>query len=146
MEEAEKHQVMLAMEIMDTGFLSSITAYLKIKDAIPSPWLSVYPDIGNLSARNGNVLPELEAGKNDIVAVHLKDTLAPTEGFAGKFREVPFGSGCVDFPAVFGKLERIGFRGPYMIEMWHRKGMDANREMAAALSFIRVRFEEGTRT
>jgi len=75
--EAEKYQVMLAIEIMDTAFINSITAYQAIKTEIPSPWLSVYPDIGNLSAWNQDALEQLELGKQDIVAVHIKDTLAP---------------------------------------------------------------------
>jgi hexulose-6-phosphate isomerase len=39
---AEKCQVMLAIEIMDTDFVNSVSAYRKIKAAIPSPWLTVF--------------------------------------------------------------------------------------------------------
>ena len=62
-----------------------------------------------------------------MVGVHLKDTLAVTEDFPGKFKCVPFGSGCVDFPACLGQLEREGYRGPYMIEMWYEPGQDLAR-------------------
>jgi hexulose-6-phosphate isomerase len=51
----------------------------------------------------------------------------------------------VDFAAVFRKLEELRFRGPYVIEMWHRDGQDPNREIESALSFIRDRYAEGTR-
>jgi len=141
--EAEKHQVMLAIEIMDTDFISSVTAYQKIKAEVPSPWLALYPDLGNLSAWNKNVSEQLELGRNEIVAVHIKDTLAPCGTFAGQFKSVQFGSGCVDFPAAFRKLEDIGFCGPYLIEMWCRQGSGAEHEIRSALSFVRRQYEKG---
>ncbi|WP_394806705.1 hypothetical protein [Anaerotruncus colihominis] len=53
-----------------------------------------------------------------MAAVHLKDTLAVTPNFPGKFKCVPFGSGCVDFPLCLRQLERQGYHRPYMMEMW----------------------------
>ena len=53
---AEKYQVMLAMEIMDTKLLSSITRYKRYKEEIPSPWFTVYPDLGNLTAWGNDLL------------------------------------------------------------------------------------------
>lgn len=144
-EEAEKHQVMLAMEIMDTDYISSISAYQAVKSAIPSPWLAVYPDLGNLSAWNADALDQLERAGREIVAVHLKDTIRPCGGFAGQFKCVPFGTGCVDFAAAFQKLEKIDFRGPYLLECWHSPGTNAPQEIASALAFLRRKFEEGVR-
>lgn len=142
---AEKYQIMLAMEIMDTDYIGSIPAYRRLKQAIPSPWFTVYPDIGNLSAWNPDAIFQLESAKDEIVAVHLKDTLAPCAGFEGKFKEVPFGTGCVNFSAAFRKLETIGFAGPYMMEMWHHPGTNADIEVASALAFIREQYEKGVR-
>ena len=59
---AEKHQVMLAMEIMDTPFMNSITKHLWYEEMINSPWYKLYPDLGNLSAWGNNVEKELEKG------------------------------------------------------------------------------------
>ena len=53
-ERAEKAQVMLAMEIMDTPFMNSITKHLKYERKIHSPFFKVYPDLGNLSAWKQN--------------------------------------------------------------------------------------------
>jgi len=128
---------------MDTELMSSISRYRAYKQAIPSPWFTVYPDMGNLSAWGNDVLGELELGKNDIVAVHIKETLPVMEGAPGKFKRVPFGTGCVDFSAAFRKLEQIGFTGPYMIEMWYEKGQDAEREIQKALSFVRKQYQKG---
>jgi hexulose-6-phosphate isomerase len=142
---AERAQVMLAVEIMDTDYISSIGAYQALKAAIPSPWLTVYPDLGNLSAWNKNVLEQLEQARREIVAVHIKETIAPAPGFPGQFKCVPFGTGCVDFPAAFGKLETLGYNGPYLIEMWHQPGEDAQIAISAALDFVRAQYEQGVR-
>lgn len=137
---AEQHQVMLAMEIMDTPLMSSITRYKAYKTALPSPWFNVYPDVGNLSAWGNDVVKELELGGKEIVAVHLKETLAVTPDFSGQFKCVPFGTGCVDFPLCLGQLERQGYRGPYMIEMWYEPGQDWKQEILAAKTFMERQF------
>ena len=49
----------LALEIMDTPFMNSISRYLVLKERLPSPWLLVYPDLGNLTAWGNDVEQEL---------------------------------------------------------------------------------------
>ena len=90
---ARSTQVMLALEIMDTEYLNSIQKFVKIRDHIKSPWLQVYPDVGNLTAWGHDVSAELALGAEDIVGVHLKDTKKVLSNFPGQFRDVPFGSG-----------------------------------------------------
>ncbi|HWP21182.1 MAG TPA: L-ribulose-5-phosphate 3-epimerase [Candidatus Cryosericum sp.] len=143
---AEQYQIMLAVEIMDTDYINSISAYQRVKAEVASPWFTVYPDMGNLSAWNRDVLCQLENGRDEIVAVHIKDTIAPCKGFAGQFKDVPFGTGCVDFPAVFQKLEEIEFHGPYLLELWHRPGTNAEFVVSSALAFVREQFEKGVRS
>ena len=142
---AEQFQIMLAMEIMDTPLMSSITRYHAFKAKLPSPWFTVYPDLGNLSAWGGDPLAELALGAGEIVGVHVKDTLAVTPDFPGKFKGVPFGTGCVDFPACFSQLERQGYHGPYMIEMWYQAGQDWRGKIAGALRYIEHCYAEGTK-
>ena len=139
-ETAEKYQVMLAMEIMDTPLLSSITRYRQYKALLPSPWFTVYPDLGNLTAWGNDTAEELSLGRNGMVGIHLKDTLAVTPDFPGKFKCVPFGSGCVDFTACFRQLEREGYRGPYMMEMWYAPGQDWRAEITSAKHFMEEKF------
>ena len=133
---ASKSQVMLAIEIMDTANMNSIAKYLWYDKVIHSPWLAVYPDVGNLAAWGNDVGLELAMGMDRIVGVHLKDTLAVTPGFPGKFREVPFGCGCVDFAGTFRTLSRQGYEGPFLIEMWTSTAADALRQIADARQFI----------
>ena len=78
--------------------------------------------------RGNDVAAELALGIGSITAVHLKDTVAVGPGSAGQFRDVPFGEGCVDFAHAFSVLNALGYRGPYLLEMWAREdGQDKQR-------------------
>ena len=139
---ASNAQIMLAMEIMDTPFMNSISKHMSYEKHINSPWYRVYPDLGNLSAWSENdPKTELDKGIGSIVAIHLKDTLPPTESFAGQFKCVPFGTGCVDFSARFAQLEALGYSGPYMIEMWYQDGTDDVTEIAKSASWLHNQYE-----
>ncbi len=142
---AEQKQIMLAMEIMDTPFLNSISKHMSYEAMIQSPWYKVYPDIGNISAWPENDVDfEFEQGIASIVAVHLKDTLSVTDAFPGKFKGVPFGSGgCVDFPKRFEQLERLKYTGPYMMEMWHDSDMFPESEVLRSRKWIEEQFRKG---
>ena len=134
---AAAHSVTLALEIMDDPFLNSITKFLIIKQQIKSPYLQVYPDLGNLSAWPENdVGYELELGIEHIAAIHLKDTLAVTQDFPGKFKEVPFGTGCVDFLGSLQTLQRLNYHGPFLIEMWSETSADPLGEIIKAKNFL----------
>lgn len=143
---AAQKQVMLAMEIMDTPFMNSISKHMAYEAMLHSPWYKVYPDLGNLSAWPENDAAfEIENGIGSIVAVHLKDTLAVTDTFGGKFKCVPFGAGCVDFPARFAQLERLGYCGPYMVEMWYDEKTDSVAEVAKAKAWLEAQFHARSR-
>ena len=105
LEVAARHQVMLALEIMDTPFLNSMTKYLALKKQLPSPWFCVYPDLGNLTAWGNDVAAELSAGIHDIVGVHVKESRPVGPDFAGAFRDVPFGEGSCFFSARYLVME-----------------------------------------
>ncbi len=140
---AAQKQIMLAMEIMDTPFMNSITKHMEYEKNINSPWYRVYPDIGNLSAwPQNNVEEELKFGIGSIVGVHLKDTIAPKGDFPGKFKCVPFGEGGVEFSKSFRLLEELGYCGPYTIEMWYAEGSDDMAAAGSAKRWIEERFSE----
>ena len=121
----------------------SILRFANLKKVLDSPWFTVYPDIGNLSAWGHDVDQELALGMGAMVALHLKDTLAVTPTHGGTFKEVPFGSGCVDFPAAFATLKRLDYHGPFLIEMWTEKADDAEKEIVAAREWIVAQMRAG---
>lgn len=143
LELAARHQVMLALEIMDTTFLNSIAKYRLLKEQLPSPWLAVYPDIGNLSAWGNDMERELALGIAEIVGVHIKETRSVLPGTTGTFRDVPFGEGNVDFVGCFSILKRLEYAGPLLIEMWTEKSADPIAEIARARSWVRERMRQG---
>ena len=140
---AARHQVMLALEIMDTSFLNSISKYLALKRQLPSPWFRVYPDLGNLTAWGNDVPNELALGIDHIVGVHVKESRPVAPGFPGEFRDVPFGEGCVDFVTCFRTLHELGYAGPFLVEMWTEKAADPLREIRLARQWVGERMKQG---
>jgi len=143
LEVAAQHQVMLALEIMDTTFLNSIAKYLVLKEQLPSPWFMVYPDLGNLTAWGNDVTRELTAGIHHIVGIHVKETKPVGPNFPGAFRDVPFGEGTVDFVQCFKTLNQLGYAGPFLVEMWTEKAADPLTEIARARQWVGERLKQG---
>lgn len=140
---AEEKGIMLSIEIMDDTFMSSISKFLKIKRQIKSPYLQVYPDLGNLSAWPENdVAAELELGCDFISNIHLKDTLAVSPDFPGKFKKVPFGTGCVDFSGCLKTLKALHYNGSFVIEMWSETSSRPENEIIEAKRFISSKLKE----
>jgi hexulose-6-phosphate isomerase len=142
-ERAAAAQVMLAVEIMDTTFMNSISKWKAWDTCLASPWFTVYPDVGNLSAWGNNVAQELKLGIDRIAAIHLKDTFPVTESSPGQFRDVPFGEGCVDFVALFRTLKQLNYRGAFLIEMWTEKAAEPVAEIVRARRFIEQKMQQG---
>jgi L-ribulose-5-phosphate 3-epimerase len=145
-ERAAAAQVMLAVEIMDTEFMSSISKWKTWDSLLASPWFTVYPDVGNLSAWGNDVTQELQLGIDRIAAIHLKDTFPVTETSPGQFRDVPFGEGCVDFVALFRTLKQLNYRGAFLIEMWTEKADEPVAEIVQARRWIEQQMQQGGMT
>ena len=129
--------VVLAFETMETEFMNTTAKSMEYVNLINSPWLGVYPDSGNLTnaavSYGSDVLEDLETGRGHIFALHLKET------DPGKFREIPFLTGHVDFGAVIAKAWDLGIRR-FVTEMWDVGKAEwkedilfANRSMSAIL-------------
>jgi len=133
---AERKQVMLGVETIDTPFINSVEKYLYFDRLISSPWLGVYPDIGNLDAWGNDVSRELTAARHRIVGVHVKDTRRRSSSFQGQFRGVSFGDGNVDFVKVFTTLKELKYSGPLVIEIWGDKVADPIGEIIYSRQFV----------
>jgi hexulose-6-phosphate isomerase len=136
-------QVMLAVEIMDTEFINAISKWKLWDKQQASPWFTVYPDVGNLTAWGNDVAAELALGIDRIAAIHLKDTQPVTASSPGQFRDVPFGEGCVDFVGVFRTLKKLNYRGAFLIEMWTEKAEEPVAEIVQARRWIEQKMKEG---
>jgi L-ribulose-5-phosphate 3-epimerase len=104
--------VMLGLENLDTPFVENLSQGLVIVHEINSPWLRLYPDIGNLAAAGYSPPAEIPLAKEYILGIHVKDALPKI------IRGVPFGDGIVPFQETFRALAESGFWGLLGVEMW----------------------------
>ena len=112
---AAKKGILLGFETMETPFMNTTEKAMHYVNLVDNPYLGVYPDSGNLTnaavTYGTSVIDDLETGRDHIVALHLKETVP------GKFREIPFLTGHVDFESVIRKAWDMGIRS-YVTEMW----------------------------
>ncbi|BCN29335.1 L-ribulose-5-phosphate 3-epimerase [Anaeromicropila herbilytica] len=113
---AEKAGVVLGFETMETEFMNTVEKAMKYVTLVGSSYLKVYPDIGNITnaatTYKADVLEDLYMGKGNLVAMHLKETVP------GKFREIPFGTGHVNFEEAVEVAWKLGVR-KYVAEFWY---------------------------
>jgi L-ribulose-5-phosphate 3-epimerase len=117
-QQAARAGVMLAVEIMDTAYLNSLSKFELLNREVNSPWFTAYPDVGNISGWNYDICTELKLSCNHIVQIHLKDTYRVKPGYAGQFRDLVIGEGEVNFSAIFETLKQMNYTAPLVIEMW----------------------------
>ncbi|MEZ8065532.1 L-ribulose-5-phosphate 3-epimerase [Vibrio sp. FF145] len=115
---AERSGVMLAVEIMDTDYLNSLSKFEVLSREVNSPYFTAYPDVGNISGWNYDIVTELKLSKPRITQIHLKDTYKVTGEYKGQFRDLVIGDGEVDFNAIFETLKETECVVPLVIEMW----------------------------
>ncbi|MUJ26760.1 L-ribulose-5-phosphate 3-epimerase [Aliivibrio fischeri] len=120
---AERAGVMLAVEIMDTDYLNSLSKFEVLNREVNSPYFTAYPDVGNISGWNYDIVTELKLSKPHITQIHLKDTYCVTSEYKGQFRDLVIGDGEVDFKAILSTLKETQCVVPLVIEMW---AQDAN--------------------
>jgi L-ribulose-5-phosphate 3-epimerase len=127
---AAKAGVLLGFETMETEFMNTAEKSMKYVSEVNSAYLHVYPDSGNLKNASvtyeTDVLEDLKKAAGHITSMHLKETVP------GKFREIPFGTGHVDFESMINVAWQIGVR-KFVTEFWYT----GNEAWEDDLSFAR---------
>lgn len=118
--------VMLALENVDVKTVDSVEKALRFVREVNSPWLNIYPDMGNLVAAGYDPVEQLRLAKGYLVGIHVKDALP------GEVRGVPFEQGSVPFEEVFRTLAELDFCGPLVVEMWSHLDKSGDPLRAAA--------------
>ncbi len=129
---AARAGIVLGIENVDGADIHTIHDAVEVADALRSPWLQVYPDIGNVAEHGGNVTAELADARGRMAALHVKDARP------GEPRRVPFGAGDADFDAAFAELARQRWSGRVLIEMWNDP-LDALERCVEARRFVAAR-------
>ena len=131
---AAKKGIVLGFETMETEFMNTVEKAMKYVNRINSPYLGVYPDMGNITnaakTHGTDVLEDIRTGIGHLDAVHLKETVP------GVFREVPFGTGHVDFPAVIAETWKAGVRR-YVTEFWYTGSPEWKKDLDLAVGMMR---------
>lgn len=128
-EMAEKAGVILGFETMETDFMNTVEKAMKYVTLINSPYLQVYPDLGNLTNASltyqTDLYEDLYLGKGHLAAMHIKETVP------GKFRDIPFCTGHVDFEKGINTAWNLGVRR-FVTEFWFAGNADWKEDMRFA--------------
>jgi L-ribulose-5-phosphate 3-epimerase/hexulose-6-phosphate isomerase len=135
---ASKYGVLLGFETMETPFMDTVEKAMKYVNLIDSPYLGVYPDIGNL--QNAALIygkpayEDIITGKGHIVAAHLKETLPD------RYREVPFSTGHTDYIGCITQLKKQDVKR-YVGEFWYKGSALWRDDIKNAAVFLRNKLD-----
>ena len=131
---AARSGIVLGFETMETKFMNTVEKSMKYVNLVNSPYLGVYPDMGNITnaavAYGTDVLADIRTGIGHLDEVQLKETVP------GVFREVPFGTGHVNFQAVIEETWKAGVRR-YVTEMWYTGNPEWKKDLDQAVGMMR---------
>ena len=130
---AAQYGVILAFETMETPFMNTVEKALHYVKLINSPYLQIYPDLGNVVNGAEDPHKDLATGVGHIVALHIKESLP------GKFREIPYGKGHVAFPSLLEEAWSLGVRR-YVSEFWHNSATDWRQQIDDSYKFLMEAF------
>lgn len=137
-EMASEAGVMLGFETMETPFMDTVEKAMAYVDMIDSPYLGVYPDLGNLTNASflygKSVADDVKTGRGHIIAAHCKETVA------GHYREITFGTGTTDYEGGLDQLVPMGVRR-FVAEMWYTGNEAWCDEVSEAATYVRGKID-----
>ena len=126
--------IVMGFETMETEFMNTVEKSMYWVNKVNSPYLGVYPDMGNITNAavlyGTDVLADIATGDGHLVAAHLKETVP------GVFREVQFGTGHVDFKSCIEATWKAGVRR-YVTEMWYTGNPEWRKDLDEAVGMMR---------
>lgn len=137
-EMAASKGVILAFETMETEFMNTVEKAMEFVELVDSPYLQIYPDCGNVTnatlESGSSPVEDFSKGKGHIAAVHLKETVP------GKFREITFGNGHVNFEEIIKKSWELGVR-KFTAEFWYTGNEDWKEVIRNTKIFMDEKFK-----
>jgi predicted hexulose-6-phosphate isomerase len=123
--------VTLAIEPVEKGVLS-VEMALEIIREVHSPFLQVYPDIANMASLGIDYFPQIEAGMDHIVQIHIRDALPDY------YYGVEMGAGIIDFIETFQLFDRLNLACPLTLEMWNLENPEYMSVLSHAMTFLQT--------
>lgn len=138
-EMASAKSVTLGFETMETEFMDTVDKAMKYVNMINSPYLNIYPDIGNLNNAaikySHDIIEDLEEGRGRISAMHLK------ESKPGHYRNLLFGQGHVDFNLLCEQAYNMSVNR-FVTEFWNLGNENYQEEIKDQILFVRNILDE----
>jgi len=135
---AAKAGVLLGFETMETPFMDTVGKAMAYVDLVGSPYLGVYPDIGNLKNASvlygSDLLADLELGRGHTFAAHLKETVP------GVYRNMVFGTGHTQYQECIQLLWSMSVR-MFTGEFWYDGKSEVKSSLIASSKFLRNQIE-----
>ena len=120
--------VQLGFETMENEFMNTVEKAMHYIGLVNSNYLKIYPDIGNTTnaavLHGTDPISDLLMGRGQLVALHLKETCP------GHYREIPYGTGHVNFDAAVKAAWELGVRR-FVTEFWYTEGGETPAEVRA---------------
>ena len=113
---------------MENEFMNTVEKGMHYIGLADSNYLKLYPDIGNTTNAavqyGTDPIEDLKKGRGQLLALHLKETCP------GHYREIPYGTGHVNFEAAVKAAWELGVRR-YVTEFWYKDGGETPKEVCA---------------
>jgi predicted hexulose-6-phosphate isomerase len=135
---AAKAGVLLGFETMETPFMDTVGKAMAYVDLVGSPYLGVYPDIGNLKNAavlyGSDLIADIELGRGHTFAAHLKETVP------GVYRNMVFGTGHTPYQECIQVLWSMGVR-MFTGEFWYDGTSEIESSLLTSSKFLRNQIE-----
>ncbi|MDY6062864.1 MAG: L-ribulose-5-phosphate 3-epimerase [Erysipelotrichaceae bacterium] len=137
-EMAAKESILMGFETMETSFMDTVEKAMEYVKLIDSPYLQIFPDIGNLTNAEKiygvGVVDDLKKGQGHLIAAHLKETIP------NHYREITFGTGHTDYINDLMELKKQGVR-LFTGEFWYTGQENWQDICKEAASFLRDKLD-----
>lgn len=135
---AASRGILLGFETMETPFMDTVEKSMRYVERVGSPYLGIYPDIGNLKNAaviyGHNIVEDILKGRRHIFAAHLKETKPDT------YRNMEFGTGHTEYERCIRALYGMGVR-IFTGEFWYMGENEPAETLTSASEFLRRKIE-----
>ncbi len=139
---AARKGVLMGFEtMMDRDFINTVAKGMEFVKICNSPYLGMYPDIGNLNASvhdfgyDHDVNDDIRTGAGHIIACHLKETVSK------KDRSNPWGTGLTQYDKNLPVMKELGVR-MFNGEFWNDHPEDWEGFLKESCDFLRGKLDK----
>ena len=119
--------------------MNTVGKAMQYVNAVASPYLGVYPDLGNLTnaavTDGHDIYADIRLGRGRLFAMHLKETRPQV------FRNLDFGQGHVDFERGVAQARTLGV-SMFVAELWHNRQPDWILRLRGVSEYLRSTLDE----